>query len=69
MIFNKYTQLAIAICDNFLFAHATNLMAPIDGFTHNVCIEFSGDSTDWVPQYKSKKQVTSLSEKTLVFEL
>ncbi len=42
---------------------------PLEGFTHDDCIAFSGDSTDWVPEYKSKKQITSLSGKTLVFEL
>ncbi len=27
---------------------------PIEGFTHEDCIEFSGDSTKWIPQWKEK---------------
>lgn len=43
--------------------------AVIEGFTHEDCVEFSGDSTDWEPQYKSGKKIADLAGKTLVFEL
>ena len=42
---------------------------PIEGYTHEDCIPFSGDSTDWVPQFKSGKKIDELKGKTLVFEL
>ena len=41
----------------------------IDGFSHEDCIEFSGNCLDWIPQYKSGKKISDLIGKTLVFEL
>ena len=40
-----------------------------EGMGHEDCIPFSGDSTDWVPEYTTGKKVSELSGKTLVFEL
>ncbi len=42
---------------------------PIEGMGHEDCISFSGDSTDWTPQYRSGKCVDQLAKETLVFEL
>jgi hypothetical protein len=42
---------------------------PLEGFSHEDCIPFCGDSTDWVPEYKSGKRVAELVGKTLVFEI
>lgn len=42
---------------------------PIEGYSHDDCIPFEGDSTKWIPQYKSGNKVDELSGKTLVFEL
>lgn len=41
----------------------------IEGYSHRECIAFSGDSTKWVPQFKSGKTLNALSGKTLIFEL
>ena len=41
----------------------------LEGYTHEDCIAFSGDSTDWIPQYRSGKRVDDLIGKTLVFEI
>ena len=41
----------------------------IEGCAHEDCVPFEGDSTDWVPQFKSGKTLDSLTGKTLVFEL
>ena len=41
----------------------------IAGFTHDDCIPFSGDSTEWVPQFKNGRKIDELSGKTLVFEI
>ncbi len=43
--------------------------SPLEGYRHEDCIAFSGDSTDWVPKYKSGKLVSDLVGKTLVFEI
>ena len=42
---------------------------PIEGCAHEDCVPFEGDSTDWVPRFKSGKTLDSLTGKTLVFEL
>ena len=42
---------------------------PIEGYRHEDCVPFSGDSTDWAPEYKSGKKIEELKGKTLVFEL
>lgn len=41
----------------------------LEGYGHEDCVPFSGDSVDWIPQYKSGKKVDELKGKTLVFEL
>ncbi len=43
--------------------------SPLEGYGHEDCVAFSGDSTDWVPKYKSGKLVSDLVGKTLVFEI
>lgn len=45
------------------------IATPLEGYSHEDCIEFSGDSTAWVPEYKSGKRVAELVGKTLVFEI
>ena len=42
---------------------------PYPGMTHEDCMEFSGDSTNWIPQYKSGKTFDELKDKTVIFEL
>lgn len=42
---------------------------PAEGMGHEDCIPFEGDSTDWVPVYKTGKKAEDLTGKTLVFEL
>ena len=42
---------------------------PIEGFTHEDCIEFSGESFDWTPKFKNGKTLDDLRGKTLVFEI
>lgn len=41
----------------------------LEGFTHEDCIAFSGDSTDWIPEYKSGRRLSELSGETVVLEL
>lgn len=42
---------------------------PLEGYSADDCIPFSGDSTDFVPKYKSGKTLDALAGKTLVFEI
>ncbi len=42
---------------------------PIDGFTHDDCLPFSGDCTCWSPEYKNRKMISDLAGKVLVFEI
>ncbi len=41
----------------------------IDGYGHEDCIAFSGDSSDWIVKFKDGKDLNSLKGKTLVFEI
>lgn len=41
----------------------------LEGFSHEDCVPFCGDSTSWTPEYKSGKRISELVGKTLVFEL
>lgn len=42
---------------------------PIENYGHEDCIAFSGDSTDWTPQFKNGKTLDELKGKTLIFEI
>ncbi len=42
---------------------------PIEGYSHEDCVPFGGDCTDWVPEFKNGKKVSDLSGKTIVFEV
>lgn len=51
---------------------ATNALGtayPVEGYTHNDCIPFEGDSTDWVPKFKNGKTLDDLKGKTVVIEI
>ncbi len=48
-----------------LLAHAE----PVEGFGHEDCIPFSGDSTDWIPVFKSEHTLSELKGNTLVLEV
>lgn len=41
----------------------------LKGYTHDNCIAFSGDSTDWVPTFKNGKTLNDLKGKTLALEV
>ena len=49
--------------------NALGMSRPIEGFSAEDCVPFSGDSLDYVPQYKSGKTLSELVGKTLVFEI
>lgn len=67
----KKATVAVYVSDEseFVNGNVLGIAKPIDGYTHDDCIAFSGDCTDWVPKYKSGKRINDLSGETLVFEL
>lgn len=42
---------------------------PIEGFSHEDCIPFSGDSTAWIPTYKDGRTIASLGECPVYLEI
>lgn len=42
---------------------------PMEGFGHEDCEPFSGDSIDWVPKFKNGRTLDELTGKTIVFEI
>lgn len=42
---------------------------PIEGYGHEDCIPFQGDSCDWIPTYKSGKTLDKLQGRILAFEI
>lgn len=41
----------------------------IEGYTHEDCIPFEGDSCDWIPKFKNGLTIDALSGKALAFEI
>ena len=52
-----------------LGGNALGIAEPIEGYSAEECIAFSGDSSDFVPRFKSGKTVDDLRGRTLVFEI
>ena len=67
----KNATVAVYVSDEseMVAGNALGSARPIDGYGHEDCISFSGDSVDWVPQYKSGKKIEELRGKTVVFEV
>ena len=42
---------------------------PVEGMGHGDCIPFSGDSTEWIPEFKSGRSLDELCKKTIVIEI
>ena len=49
--------------------NALGVAKPVEGFTADDCIPFSGDTTDLIPKFKSGKTLDELVGKTIVFEI
>lgn len=41
----------------------------LEGYSHEDCVPFSGDSIDWVPKFKNGKTMNDLKEQTIVIEI
>ena len=52
-----------------LGGNALGIAEPIAGYSAEECIAFSGDSSDFVPRFKSGKPIDELTGRTLVFEI
>ena len=55
--------------DEAVFGNALGYSKLLQGFSHEDCIPFSGDSTDWIPTFKSGKRLDEYKGSTLVFEI
>ena len=69
----KATKATVAVYsssqDEAVFGNALGHTRPLAGFSHEECIPFSGDSTDWIPTYSSGKILDEYKGATLVFEI
>ena len=64
--------LAVYTSDQNEKVSGTNVLGisrPLEGYGHQDCIEFNGDCTDWIPQYKSGIRIDELKGHVLIFEL
>ena len=41
----------------------------LEGYAHEDCVPFSGDSTDWVPVFQNGKKLDDLKGKTVMLEI
>ena len=41
----------------------------LEGYSHEDCIPFSGNSTNWIPVYQNGKKLDDLQGKTIMLEL
>ncbi len=67
----KMATVAVYITDEseMLAGNIGGVARPLDGYGHNDCIPFSGESDNWIPKYKSGKRIDDLKGKTIVFEI
>lgn len=52
-----------------VYAEVGDDKAPIAGMSHEECVPFTGDSSDWKPQWTSGVQLSSLKEKVIIIEI
>ena len=55
--------------DEHTGTNVLDFSAPLDGYGHEDCLPFTGDSTDWVPAWRDGRGLAALVGQTLVFEL
>lgn len=61
--------LAVWESDDREGANALGFSHPVDGYSHEDCIPFSGDCTAWTPTFRNGKTLSELAGKTLLFEV
>ncbi len=67
----KHATVAVYASDEStpVSGNVLGMAKPLRGYTHEDCIPFSGDSTDFIPQYRNSNRLDTLKGKTLVFEI
>ena len=50
-------------------SNALGVAEPVPGYSHDDCVPFSGDATDWIPTYQNGKKLNDLVGGVLVFEV
>ena len=61
--------LAVWESDDREGTNALGFSHPVDGYSHEDCIPFSGDCTAWTPTFRNGKTLSELAGKTLLFEV
>lgn len=67
----KSATVAVYITDEeeVMTGNVLGIARPVEGYSHDDCVPFSGDCTNWIPEFKSGKKVSDLKDKTIVFEV
>ena len=67
----QHATVAVYISDEseLVSSNVLGIARPLPGYTHEDCVPFTGDSTDFCPVYKSGKTLDELIGKTIVFEI
>lgn len=55
--------------DEIVTGNVLGFARPVEGYSHKDCVPFSGDSTNWIPEYKNGNKISDLAGKTIVFEI
>lgn len=65
----KKATVAIYCTDDSYEENTDGFCKIVEGMDHTDCIPFGGDSTDWIPQFKTGKTLADLKGQTLIFEI
>lgn len=65
----KKATLAVYCVDNSYKINTDGICKVVDGMDHDDCIPFTGDTTDWIPKFKTAKTLANLKGQCLTFEI
>ena len=66
----KAAKATVAVrCTDHDPGNCLSISEPIEGFTHEDCVPFSGDSKDWIPTWNGERSMKDLVGRTIVIEI
>lgn len=65
----KAKRATMAVYETYDDEKDRELLRLLEGYTHEDCIPFEGDCTDWVPCFKNGKTLSELAGKTIALEI